>query len=233
MSTVSETLTDAAVAAADPIQTLEWAARRFGDDVFASSSFQTQSMPLLHMISTAVPHMSVVFIDTGFHFPQTLEFRDEVVRRFNLNLVIVSPSWSRDRFLQQNGELYSSAPDACCHMNKVSPMQHYLASKKAWVTGVRKDQTTYRNTLCPIEISTDGVVRIAPLLYWSADEIDRYIERYDLPRHPLGELGYPSIGCAPCTETATPERYTRDGRWPGLAKTECGLHHQWNAKRTT
>lgn len=185
------------------------------------------------MISTAVPQMSVVFIDTRFHFRQTLEFRDEVVRRFNLNLVIVSPPWSRDIFLQQNGELYSTAPDICCHMNKVSPMQDFLEGKKAWVTGVRKDQTAHRNTLSPIEVSTDGVVRIAPLLEWSPEEIDRYIERHDLPSHPLGERGYPSIGCAPCTATTISGHSTRAGRWPGLAKTECGLHLQWNEKQTT
>ena len=188
-----------------------------GMKVVASSSFQTHSIPMLHLLSRIAPEVHVAFLDTGYHFPETLAFRDEISERLDLNLVNISghePS--------AGSGLYVSSETACCNVNKVEPLHSLLAGFDVWVSGVRSDQTSNRAGFATVMAGPADTERYHPMLSWSADEIESYRRRFELPAHPLEELGYRSIGCAPCT--AVPTVDDRSGRWASTGKTECGLH---------
>jgi len=195
--------------------------------VFCSSSFQTQSVPLLHILSRLETPIPVVFLNTGYLFPDTLVFRDQLVARLGLRLLEVSSPV--DRHLQRDPAgrlLFASDPDRCCHLNKILPMEPILQTHDVWVNGVRRDQTATRSQLQVEQPGRHGTLRFHPMLDWTARDISAYMERHNLPRHPLEEAGYPSIGCEPCTrrvDLSDPESVRR-GRWFGLQKTECGLH---------
>ena len=204
---------------------LAWAWKTFGPKVVASSSFQTQSVPLLHIISRACPEMPVLFIDTGFHFLETLAFRDELQARYNLNIVVVRPSIGKSQLLAKYGQaLYRHDPDLCCYINKVEPMQRALSGMRAWISGVRRDQTAHRRNLNVLELQPSGSLKIHPVLNLTEAKKQDYIHRYKLPHHPLFPAGYLSVGCAPCTRPVTSGKDARSGRWAGTDKTECGLH---------
>ena len=207
-----------------PVEILHWAIRTFGDGLVATSSFQSQSLPLLHLISRICPHVPVYFLDTGFHFPETLAYAKQLKVRMNLNLQLVRPLLTHAEFLEQNGELYESNPDMCCYLNKVEPMQRALLGKSAWITGIRRDQTKQRNSSQVLTENSDGVIKVAPMLNWTNKDVDAYLKRHELPEHPLLEAGYRSIGCAPCTKPVAEGADARSGRWLGQQKTECGLH---------
>lgn len=207
---------------------LAWAWKTFGPQVVASSSFQTQSVPLLHIISQVCPEMPVIFIDTGFHFLETLAFRDELQARYDLNIVVVHPVIGKGELLAQYGEgLYRRDPDLCCYINKVEPMQRALSGARAWVSGVRRDQTAHRKSLRVLEPQPSGLIKIHPMLHWTREQIWEYINRRMLPLHPLFAAGYLSIGCAPCTRPVSVGDDERAGRWAGTGKSECGLHTDW------
>jgi phosphoadenosine phosphosulfate reductase len=208
-----------------PGEILKWAWRTFkSGKIAATSSFQSQSLPLLHLISTHTPELPVLFIDTGFHFPQTLAFRDRLARELGLNIRILKPGESPNRFKWQHGELYHSNPDLCCYLNKVKPLQEAKKGLDAWVTGIRRDQTQMRADTPVVSIDEDGVYKICPMATWKREEIWSYIQERDLSTHPLLTQGYLSIGCAPCTRPVFSGEDERDGRWLGQLKTECGLH---------
>ena len=209
---------------AHPKEILSWAADIFGDRVAAASSFQTQSIPLLHIISQTTPSLDVLFLDTGFHFPETLVYRDKLIKEMRLNVRVIKPTIEREQFLSNYGELYRSDPDLCCYYNKVLPMQKALAEYDAWVSGIRRDQTKERQNTPIIMLDTDGKYKINPLVNWTSQDIKLYRRNYNLPEHPLLEQGYTSIGCAPCTRPVRIGEDERSGRWAGQAKTECGLH---------
>jgi phosphoadenosine phosphosulfate reductase len=207
---------------------LAWAWKTFGHQAAASSSFQTQSVPLLHTISQVCPEMPVIFIDTGFHFLETLAFRDELQARYNLNVVVVHPAISKSQLLEQYGEaLYRRDPDLCCYINKVEPMQRAIAEKSAWISGVRRSQTAHRSGLRVLELQPSGLLKIHPMLNLTEKEKWEHVHRRRLPFHPLFPLGYLSVGCAPCTRPVSVGEDMRAGRWAGTGKTECGLHTDW------
>lgn len=215
---------------ADAAQILTWAWGAFGPQVVASSSFQTQSLPLLHMIARTVPEMPVFFLDTGFHFPETLAYRDRLVRSLGVNVCNLTPTLGHDGFRQKYGLLYRTDPDRCCYLNKVEPLRQALLGLGAWVTGIRRDQTATRAAALPIERDTGGVLRVAPMLGWTAADVEAYIAKHQLPVHPLLSQGYLSVGCAPCTRAVRAGEGERAGRWAGTTKRECGLHNRPQAK---
>ncbi len=211
--------------AADPAAIIAWAADRFMPAIAATSSFQTQSVALLHMISRVRPDLPVIFLDTGYHFPETITYRDDLVTRLGLTLRIVRPEPTQAGAHSLAGEpLYRRDPDLCCYVHKVEPMQRALAGLAAWITGIRRDQTPSRATAQPVEVLPDGRVKVNPLVAWTRDDLWRYIHRHDLPAHPLFSQGYLSIGCAPCTVPVAAGEDERSGRWTGSGKRECGLH---------
>ena len=205
-------------------QILDWGWKTFSPDIATLSSFQTQGMPLLHIISLVCPDMKVIFIDTGFHFQETLIFKDKIMREFGLNVVIMKTKLCRCTTIEN--QLFFKDPDLCCALNKVEPMTRAIESLSlsALISGIRKDQTETRSKRGEIELLESGLIRVHPIINWSGDDIRAYIERYNLPTHPLTEYGYQSIGCAPCTCPTMPEEGERAGRWFNRNKVECGLH---------
>ncbi len=204
-------------------QVLIWACDAFGSEVVATSSFQSQSLPLLHTISRYCPDLAVLFIDTGYHFPETLAYRNTVTDLLNLNVITIKADQSRQDFEAQHGRLYQEAPDFCCHERKVIPLNKALSGYKAWISGIRHDQTKLRNTASIIE-RQGSIIKINPLISWTQAQVDQYIEDHNFPRHPLESEGYKSISCLPCTQTVCDSQNIRSGRWVGHGKTECGIH---------
>ena len=163
-------------------------------------------------------------MDTGFHFPETLAYRDSLAARFGLNVRTVTPAIGHDGFRRQHGNLYRSNPDLCCHINKVEPLREVKRGLLAWVTGIRRDQTETRKATPILTQERSGQFKICPMATWTSKDIWTYINQHDLPVHPLLSQGYLSIGCAPCTRPATAGDDERSGRWAASAKTECGIH---------
>jgi len=192
--------------------------------LFASSSFQTHSLPMLHIISRIDNTIPIYFINTGFHFPETIQFRDKVVEEFGLNLLdlhsLVPKSQQRNRL----GNFYfTSDPDYCCYLNKTQPMEPVLAKMDVWINGIRADQNANRRSMREEQMTPQGCLRYHPMLHWKAKLVFEYTKKYDLPKHPLDEKGYVSVGCEPCTRKFDLES-ERESRWFGMNKTECGLH---------
>ena len=193
--------------------------------IFTSSSFQSHSVVLLHIISRVDKTIPVYFINTGYHFPETIQFRDYVTSLFGLNTIDLKPETSKHMQRDQEGRfLYASDPDHCCYLNKTQPMEVILKSHDIWINGVRADQSSVRAAMKTEQPARYGCVRFHPMLDWSAKMIWQYQQEYKLPIHPLEEKGYRSIGCEPCTRKLDPDMQEREARWFGMKKTECGLH---------
>ena len=195
-----------------------------GKTLFASSSFQTHSLPMLHIISRIDKTIPVCFINTGFHFPETIAFRDAVCEQFELNVIDVKSLVSRNQQLDESGQFYfASDPDRCCYLNKTQPMEPLLMQYDVWINGIRADQNANRRNMNTEQAAGHGAVRFHPMLHWTGKRIYEYINEFNLPKNPLEDKGYLSIGCEPCTRKIDLEN-DRTGRWFGLNKTECGLH---------
>jgi phosphoadenosine phosphosulfate reductase len=190
----------------------------------ATSSFVADSAVLLHLISRVAPRLPVIVLNTGFLFPETLEYKDQLQRMLGLNLREVTPLVTREQFLARHGPVYRSNPDFCCGRNKVEPMRRALAGVECWISGVRRDQTSARARLPVLERQNDGLYKLNPIIDWDQQRVREYAARHGLPEHPLAAEGYCSIGCEPCTAKPRPGGDSRSGRWPGHAKTECGIH---------
>jgi phosphoadenosine phosphosulfate reductase len=198
--------------------------RKEGKAVFATSSFQSGSVVLLHLLGCHAPDIPVYFLNTGYLFPETLSFRDALSARFGLDIRTLRSPLSRSQQCGSSGRfLFASDPDRCCHMNKVAPLEPVIARSDVWISGVRASQSETRAKMKRLQ-PTGEVLRYHPLLEWDARMVHFYIEQNGLPRHPLEEEGYMSIGCRPCTRRWTESLDSRQGRWAGLNKTECGLH---------
>lgn len=209
---------------AEPQEILRWAWDRFGGSLGATSSFQSQSVPLLHMIATTTPDMPVYFLDTGFHFKETLEFRDQLVEAFGLWVHNLRGTAKNEAYRQYFPDMYNLDPDFCCAIHKVAPLKSAKQGFAAWISGIRRDQTENRRNTPVIGVDKTGQYKIAPLANWTSQDVWRYSSQYDLPMHPLAKEGYMSIGCAPCTRPINAGEDERAGRWAGKDKVECGIH---------
>jgi phosphoadenosine phosphosulfate reductase len=188
------------------------------------------------MLSRITDEAQVFTLDTGFLFEETLRFRDEAMKRYPLPLEVVTSGLTVEEQVERYGpELYSCKPDLCCQVRKIEPQRRFLRDYGAWSTGIRRDQTEQRAGTPVVTFDEYfGVAKIAPLAAWSEDEVDEYVRRNDVPLNPLISMGYRSIGCEPCTRPVAPGEGARAGRWPGMDKTECGLHFVGGAvKRAT
>ncbi|MCK5277126.1 MAG: phosphoadenylyl-sulfate reductase [Cyclobacteriaceae bacterium] len=193
--------------------------------IFTSSSFQTHSIPLLHMISRIEPSIPVYFLNTGYHFPETIEFRDQIVELLDLNLVDLKPDTPKNMQLDPEGKLlFASDPDHCCYLNKTQPMEQVLMRFDVWVNGIRAEQNAFRSDLKVEQSAKYDVIRFHPLIGWTGKDIYEYRKKFKLPEHPLESKGYFSIGCEPCTRKIDLEMQEREARWYGQNKTECGLN---------
>ncbi len=203
----------------------------YGGDICMTSSFQTQSVPLLYLVAKTIPELPVIFLDTGFHFAETLAFRDQLINDYNLNVINVKTGMGHDNFKMQYGNLYEMDPDLCCHVNKTLPLQEELDKYKAWIAGVRGDQTDNRAAMDVVNVLEDGKVKICPIIDWTKKDLWTFHTRNELPSHPLFVKGFMSVGCAPCTRASNDDTDERAGRWSGNCKTECGIHTHIGKKK--
>ena len=202
-----------------------------GKKLFSTSSFQTHSIPLIHIIARSGLDIPVYILNTGYLFPETLAFKDQIAREFGIEIRSVSSSIPKIQQRDAQGNmLFTSDPDYCCYINKVKPTEDLLKVHDVWVNGVRRDQNANRATMQTFQPAGFGAMRFHPMLEWSGKEIYDYIRKNNLPRHPLDDKGYVSIGCEPCTRKAT-SGDPRAARWFGMNKTECGLHTELVEKK--
>lgn len=196
----------------------------FRGRVAVVSSFGAESAVLLDLVATVAADTPVLFLETGKHFPETLEYRDRLVERLGLTDVrSIRPDAGRLERLDPDGTLHESDPDLCCWIRKVEPLSEALEGFDAWVTGRKRYQGGARSTLVPFEWD-EGRIKVNPLVDWTPKNIIEHMRARRLPAHPLVARGYASIGCAPCTQPVGAGEDLRAGRWRGLAKTECGIH---------
>ncbi|MEV7431352.1 MULTISPECIES: phosphoadenylyl-sulfate reductase [unclassified Nocardioides] len=203
---------------------IEWAAATFGERFCVTSSMGDAA--LAHLASKVVPGIDVVFLDTGYHFVETIGTRDAVEATMDVTLLTITP---RQTVAEQDAEhgkdLYRTDPDLCCKLRKVQPLADALSGYDAWATGLRRAET-HNRVIAPV-IGWDAKkskVKVSPLARWSDEQMERYIAENGVLVNPLVYDGYPSIGCAPCTRRVAPGEDPRSGRWAGTNKTECGIH---------
>lgn len=192
-----------------------WAAQHFGPHLALAASM-TDAV-LIDLAVRVAPAIEVVFIDTGYHFPETLETVETVRRRYGLNLRIMTVAPHAE-------ELWKVDPGNCCSAVKVGQLDRALAGKAAWMSGLRRDEAPTRAGSPIVSRDLRGLVKVNPLANWTSEQVDAYIAEHDVPVNPLTLQGYPSIGCMPCTKPVEPGADPRSGRWAGSEKTECGLH---------
>lgn len=210
-----------------PQALIAWASERYGDKLIASTSFGATSAVMLHMIHELAPRTPIVCVDTGYLFPETYRFADDLIRRLDLDVRFYSALISPARQEALYGKLWEQGDEGVkryLHINKVEPMQRAIREldAEAWMAGVRAEQTEHRAGLRRIDLQ-DGRIKIHPILHWTTDEIDDYMARHELPYHPMFEQGYRSIGDHHSTIPTTADMDPRDGRILGKTK-ECGLH---------
>ena len=192
--------------------------------IFVTSSFQTHSIPLLHILKNANVDIDVLFINTGFHFPETVSFKDKIGKLLNINIIDVRSQVSKSQQLDEDGHFYyASDSDFCCFLNKTQPLEPYLMQYDVWISGVRANQSTERKNMKTEQEAPFNTTRFHPMLDWTQKQIYNYRIKHNLPEHPLDKEGYQSIGCAPCTRKFDIND-ERNARWFGQNKTECGLH---------
>ena len=193
--------------------------------MFTSSSFQSHSTVLLHILSQYSANIPVYFINTGYLFPETIAYKDQISKLFKLEVIDIASSTSKNMQKDAQGKLlFASDPDYCCYLNKTQPMETVLRSHDVWINGVRRDQNRFRQSLAPEESAPYGSLRFHPMLEWTPKDIYKYLNDHQIPRNPLDQQGFFSIGCEPCTRKRHPELDEREARWFGMSKFECGLH---------
>lgn len=211
----------------DTLDVLKWAYNAYKSEIVYACSFGAEGIVLIDLIHKVNKKAKIIFLDTGLHFPETNELIDKVKKKYpSLTIERVRPKTSLEEQSKWYGDdLWKHNPNLCCHMRKVAPLQEALSGVKAWISGLRREQSPSRkNTQYINKDIKFRKVKICPLIHWTWEDIMNYIELNNLPYNPLHDQGYPSIGCAPCTQPINDENDQRSGRWAGLSKIECGLH---------
>jgi phosphoadenosine phosphosulfate reductase len=205
-------------------EALRWAAETFGDKLTVASSMGDEV--LVHLVGTTIEGADVFFLDTGYHFAETLGTRDAYQAMLPLRIRTILPLLTVPQQDAQYGEkLHDRDPDQCCAMRKVEPLNRALSTHQAWVTGMRRADAPTRTDIGLVGWDERRqMVKLNPIAAWSDEDVDRYVAEYQVFLNPLRQEGYTSIGCAPCTRAVAPGEDARAGRWAGKDKTECGLH---------
>ncbi|MDP9459471.1 MAG: phosphoadenylyl-sulfate reductase [Actinomycetota bacterium] len=212
----------------DPVEqalaVLRWAGDTFGDE-FAITSSMADGL-LAHLASEAVPGVHVIFLDTGYHFAETIGTREWITSVLPITLVNVTPELTvAQQDAQHGAKLHDRDPDLCCSLRKVQPLARTLAGYVAWGSGIRRDESPTRAGTRLVDWDAKReMIKVNPMAAWTQDVVDAYITEHQVPVNPLFELGYGSIGCAPCTRPIAPGEDPRAGRWAGKNKIECGIH---------
>ncbi len=215
-----------------PMEIVQWACARFGDGLVMSSSFGAESALLLHMVTRHLPDVRIIMVDTGYLFPETFSFMEQLRRRYDLNVWVYRTRNDPIAYLHQAGEenhTWRKDVTACCGVNKNEPFERAMKdlAPAAWIRGIRRNQADTRRERAFVEWSRRyNCHAISPLLNWSSKDIYNYMKQHDLPYHPLYEQGYASIGCNPlsCTRPIQIGEDARSGRWADKPKTECGIN---------
>jgi phosphoadenosine phosphosulfate reductase len=201
----------------DPAQMVRWLVDTFPLDRLVVASAMTSDVVLVDVVARVAPGIEVVFLDTGYHFPETLETVRKVGERYPITLTVTPADATGD-------ELYLTDVDACCNQRKVVPLESALAGRLGWISGVRRSDSAVRTVTPFVHRDRRGIVKLNPLAAWTDDELLTYASLHEVPLNPLLDQGYPSIGCIPCTRKPSDGEDARAGRWSGQGKTECGLH---------
>ena len=215
---------------ADPRDIVRWAIDEAGlDRVAVASAFQAEGTCVIHMATRIRPDIPILFLETGFHFLETLGFKDAMRDRFGLNVVELRGEHTPESQAAEHGDrLYERDPNLCCDINKVRPFTQALHEQDLWMTGLRRDSSPSRAATPIVEQYElepgKTLVKVNPVANWSRRDTWGYLKEHDLPHHPLYDLGYAQIGCAPCTRLAFPGEDERESRWDGSQKVECGIH---------
>lgn len=209
------------------LEVIKWAYEQYGDDVIYACSFGIEGIVLIDLISKVKPDAEIVFLDTNAHFKETYETIDRVKERYpSLNIIMKQPKIT----LEQQAEIYGDKlwerdPNKCCQIRKLDPLNEVLTGAKAWISGLRREQSETRKNVNFINKDNRfQSVKICPLIHWTWKDVWRYVSKHELTYNVLHDQGYPSIGCEFCTKPAFTLEDLRSGRWQGLGKTECGLH---------
>lgn len=205
---------------------LEWATNRFAPRFTMATAFGPEGMVLIHLLAEIAPQTPIFNLETGYQFKETLELREQVARRYGIQVELKRPALTVAEYEQQNGgPLYKSNPDQCCFDRKITVLREAIVGMHAWASAIRRDQSEDR-ARAPI-VGWDkkfGLVKVSPLANWTKQDVWGLISKHDIPYNPLHDQGYTSIGCWPCTRAVLFGEDERAGRWSGTAKTECGLH---------
>ena len=205
---------------------VRWAAERYAPRLAFATAFGPEGLVLLDLVAREGLAVDVFTLDTGLFFPETYELWRRLEARYGLVIRAVRPELDLEQQAARHGAaLWARDPDACCALRKVEPLQRALRGHDAWISAIRRDQTPERASARPVERDRrHGLVKVNPLLAWSARDVWAYLREHDIPNNPLHERGYLSIGCQPCTGPVAEGEDPRAGRWRGHEKTECGLH---------
>jgi len=209
-----------------PEQVLSWAFKRFRADVAISSAFGAEGMVLIDMASRLRPDFRVFTLDTEFLFPQTYDLTDRIEQRYDIQIERAYALFSPEGQERVHGPaLWARNPDRCCELRKIEPLRRKLTGLRAWITSIRRDQTSARANAQKIEWDTKfGLIKINPIVDWTSKQVWNYIHERNVPYNPLHDQNYPSIGCTHCTRSINAGEDPRAGRWSSFSKTECGLH---------
>lgn len=217
------------LATATPQEILRWAVKRFHPRLLMATAFGAEGCCIIHMLAEIEPTTTVINVNTGYQFQETLDLREAIKTRYGIEVIYVHPELTVAEYeAEHGGPLYTHRPDQCCHDRKVLPLRKAMAhyDPLAWITAIRKDQTENRAANASV-VQWDAkfnVVKVNPLLNWTKKEVWGFIHKNDVPYNPLHDQNYPSIGCWPCTRAIQPGEDDRAGRWAGKVKKECGLH---------
>lgn len=209
-----------------PERVLDWAFETFRDSVAISSAFGAEGVALIDMASRVRKSFRIFTLDTEFLFPETYNLMDQLEQRYGITIERVYPLLSPEEQERVHGSaLWQRDPDECCNLRKVEPLRRKLSELQAWITSIRRDQTSARASAGKVHWDEKfGLVKINPIADWSSKQVWQYIRQHDVPYNTLHEQNYPSIGCTHCTRAVRPGEDPRAGRWSGSSKTECGLH---------
>lgn len=216
----------AALESASPMEIVGWAVDQFFPKLTMATAFGPEGCVILYLLSKIEPRTHVFNLDTGYQFPETLQLRDEIARRYGIEVELKRPETTVEQYeALHGGPLYKSNPDQCCFDRKISVLKQAAVGFNAWMSGIRRDQSPDRNKAAIVGWDKKfGLVKISPLANWTKNEVWKLITDQNIPYNPLHDQGYTSIGCFPCTRAVLFGEDERAGRWSGTAKKECGLH---------
>jgi phosphoadenosine phosphosulfate reductase len=209
-----------------PQEVLAWAVESFHPRLTMATAFGAEGCCLIHMLAEIEPSVHIFNLDTGYQFPETLELRERIKERYGILVELVRPESTVAEYeADHGGPLYGIRPDQCCHDRKILPLRRTLAGRDAWISAIRRDQTSHRAAAGVVQWDAKfNLVKVNPLLSWTKEQVWAFVAKHEIPYNRLHDEGYPSIGCWPCTQPVREGEDDRAGRWAGTLKKECGLH---------